>query len=166
MLKWPYKIMDQLKTWSEKCYPYEGCGLVLGQTGQANKAVQQFAPLSNLLRERQKAKDHTLNTAADTLGKRVDSQGQFEFIIDPAEFNRVALEGEKKGLDVIGILHTHPDHPAVPSATDAAQPLLSGWSNIIVKVDKGSFVEARSWVRENEQDPFQEEKIDVIQGDK
>jgi proteasome lid subunit RPN8/RPN11 len=43
--------------------------------------------------------------------------------MDPASFNRAVLDAEKEGLDLVGVLHTHPDHPARPSATDAAQPL-------------------------------------------
>jgi L-ascorbate metabolism protein UlaG (beta-lactamase superfamily) len=71
------------------------------------------------------------------------------------------LAAEKEGLDVVGILHTHPDHPARPSATDAAQPLLAGWSNVIVSVQKGHFAEARSWYRDEETAPFVEEVIEV-----
>lgn len=158
-LHWPRAVLDQLKPWAEKCYPYEGCGLLLGRFEGGSRWVARFSPLSNVLRNRDKAPNQVLQVAADTLGARAQTQGQFEFVMDPQEFNRVVLAGEKEGLDVVGILHTHPDHPARPSATDAAQPLLAGWSNVIVRVDKGSFVEAKSWVRDEENDPFQEEPI-------
>jgi proteasome lid subunit RPN8/RPN11 len=82
--------------------------------------------------------------------------------MDPAAFQPGCLDAEKEGLDVVGILHTHPDHPAQPSATDAAQPLLAGWSNVIVSVQKGRFVEARSWVRDEESAPFIEEPIELM----
>ena len=45
----------------------------------------------------------------------------------PAEFAQAQLSADKRNLDVVGIFHTHPDHPPVPSSTDAAQPMLSGW---------------------------------------
>lgn len=162
-LIWPRNVLDQLISWSEKCYPYEGCGLLLGRFEKGNlKKVKHFNPLSNLLHERNKVSSgHVLEVASASLGKRVESQGQFEFVMDPQEFNRVVLAAEKENLDVVGVLHTHPDHPAVPSPTDASQPLLAGWSNVIVKVDKGRFVEARSWVRDEETQPFQEEPISV-----
>lgn len=155
------KILEDVKKWSASCYPYEGCGLLLGiLNGEQQKHIRRFVPLANLLRDRGKVHPAgALDTAADTLGRRVQSQGQFEFVMDPQEFHRTSLEAEKGGLDVLGILHTHPDHPARPSATDAAQPLLAGWSNIIVKVDKGQFVEARSWIRDEETQPFREEEI-------
>ena len=159
-LSWPQNVLSQLRSWSEKCYPYEGCGILLGHsTGDARK-VRRFHPLSNLLHERNKVtSSHVMDVASASLGKRVESQGQFEFVMNPEEFNKAVLSAEKEGLDVVGVLHTHPDHPAKPSATDAAQPLLAGWSNVIVKVDKGQYIEARSWFRQEESDPFQEETI-------
>jgi proteasome lid subunit RPN8/RPN11 len=159
----PRKVLDELIPWSEKCYPYEGCGLLLGhfEAGGA-KLARRFVPLSNVLHDRTQAPpSHVLEAASASLGSRVHSRGQFEFVMDPREFNQAVLSGEKENLDVVGILHTHPDHPARPSPVDASQPLLAGWSNIIVKVDKGRFVEAKSWVREEESQPFQEEPISV-----
>jgi proteasome lid subunit RPN8/RPN11 len=160
-LHWPRRILDgQLRGWSEKCYPFEGCGLLLGEfEGAGRRRVWSFVPLRNLLRDRAGAPAHALDAARETLGRRADAQGRFEFALDPAEFNRVVLAASRDNRDVVAVLHTHPDHPAEPSATDAAQPLLAGWSNVIVKVERGRFVEARSWFRENDADPFQEETI-------
>ncbi|HNA60593.1 MAG TPA: M67 family metallopeptidase [Elusimicrobiota bacterium] len=162
-LAWPRSLVGELKTWAEKCYPYEGCGLLIGRQEKADwRQAERFFPLKNLLRHRNEADPGTLDTAAGTLGARVHTQGQFEFVIDPAEFNRAVLDAARSGLDVVGVLHTHPDHPAKPSPTDAAQPLLAGWSNVIVKVDQAQFVEARSWFRAEETQPFEEEPIRVL----
>jgi proteasome lid subunit RPN8/RPN11 len=162
MLVWPKEQWEALKGWSAKCYPYEGCALLVGEFAAGHKRLRRFVPIPNLLQDKSRASSSAvLETASATLGRRVDSQGQFEFVMDPSEFNRAALAAEKEGLDVVGVLHTHPDHPARPSATDSAQPLLAVWSNVIVKVDGGRFVEARSWVRDEEADPFREEPISV-----
>jgi proteasome lid subunit RPN8/RPN11 len=161
-LIWPRSVVDGLKAWAEKCYPYEGCGVLLGRfEPDGNKRVLRFAPIPNLLHDRDKASPEAIQVAEATLGRRVDSQGQFEFVMDPGAFNRTALDAEKEGLDVVGILHTHPDHPAKPSPTDAAQPLLAMWSNVIVKVDQGRFIEMKAWVREEEKSPFEEEPINL-----
>jgi proteasome lid subunit RPN8/RPN11 len=161
-LIWPQAILDQIRPWSEKCYPYEGCGILLGLFEGETKKVARFAALPNRLRERDKSvSGAALESAAAALGGRMERGGNFEFVMDPAEFNAAALAAEKDGLDVVGILHTHPDHPARPSAVDAAQPLLAGWSNVIVKVDQGRFVEARSWVRDEESRPFEEEPVSI-----
>ena len=162
-LRWPPGLAAELRAWSEKCYPFEGCGLLIGRfdPGGARRA-ERFHPLQNLLRQADRGRNaEILGAAAETLGKRVETQGQYEFVMDPQEFNRAALAAAKEDLDVVGVLHTHPDHPARPSATDAAQPLLAGWSNVIVKVDQGRFVEAKSWVRDDDSQPFKEEPIEL-----
>jgi sulfite reductase beta subunit-like hemoprotein/proteasome lid subunit RPN8/RPN11 len=161
-LVWSPSVLASLKGWSESCYPYEGCGVLVGHFLPGGiRRVERFVPLKNQLREKTKAGVGVLETARATLGQRAETEGQFEFVMDPAEFNRAVLAAEKEGLDVVGVLHTHPDHPARPSATDAAQPLLAGWSNVIVSVQKGHFAEARSWYRDEETAPFVEEVIEV-----
>ena len=81
--------------------------------------------------------------------------------MSPSEFNREALAAEKEGLDVVGIIHTHPDHPPRPSAIDASQPFLAQWSNIIVGIDKQHKVEMKSWFRDSDNQPFVEEEIRI-----
>ncbi|MBK6880279.1 MAG: M67 family metallopeptidase [Elusimicrobia bacterium] len=160
-LSWTPAVAAALRPWAEGCYPFEGCGVLVGtDDGRGGRRAVRFVPLGNVLRSRERAAAGVLETAAQTLGARAESQGQFEFVMDPAEFNRAALDAARDGLDVVGVLHTHPDHPARPSATDAAQPFLAGWSNVIVKVDQGRFVEARSWFRAEESAPFAEEPIE------
>jgi proteasome lid subunit RPN8/RPN11 len=45
---------------------------------------------------------------------------------------------------VLGVWHTHPDHPATPSETDRAAAW-SGWSYLILSVVRGELAELRSW---------------------
>ena len=161
-LVWGSSTLEFLRKWSESCYPYEGCGVLVGRFLPGGvRRVERFVPLANQLREKKAARPGVLDAARDTLGKRADTEGQFEFVMDPAAFNRAVLDAEKEGLDLVGVLHTHPDHPARPSATDAAQPLLAGWSNVIVSVRQGRFDEARSWYRDEENAPFIEEPIEL-----
>ncbi len=158
----PEAVLAVIKPWAEGCYPFEGCGVLVGRFGKGGtRGVVRFEPLTNQLREKASARPGVLDAARDTLGKRAETEGQFEFVMDPAAFNRAVLNAAKEGLDLVGVLHTHPDHPARPSATDAAQPLLAGWSNVIVSVQQGLFEEARSWFRDEETAPFVEEPIEV-----
>jgi proteasome lid subunit RPN8/RPN11 len=162
-LAWTSEVLTFLKGWSESCYPYEGCGVLVGHFRPGGmRQAERFVPLTNHLRKKNTARPGLLETARDTLGKRAETEGEFEFVMDPGEFNRAVMAAEKEGWDVVGILHTHPDHPAVPSATDTAQPLLAGWSNVILSVQKGRFAQARSWHRDEDTAPFVEEPIEVI----
>src|SRR6185437_14754445 len=122
----------ELRTQSEAAYPFEGCGLLLGPYG-GEKRVEKVVVLRNALRE--------------------EGRGRFDFTFSPKEFMEAQLAAEKQNLDVVGIYHTHPDHPPRPSATDASQPMLAGWINVIAGVNGGRFKEARAWWREDEIQP-------------
>lgn len=64
--------------------------------------------------------------------------------LDPADHLAAEELARSAGLDVIGIWHSHPDHPAVPSESDQAQAW-HGWSYLIVSVAAGTVRELRSW---------------------
>jgi len=153
----PQDVYQKISSWAEKAYPHEGCGLLIGRFGSdGKKTVVRLAELKNTLL--------TNNTGnAPTLPKeRQRAQaGKTEFVMDPQEFNKETLAAEKKGLDVVGIIHTHPDHPPRPSAIDASQPFLAQWSNIIVSVEKGKTKEMKAWFRETDDQPFSEEEIKI-----
>ena len=150
---------EKLKKVCEQGYPREVCGLLFGKPGE-NK-VLKIEVLQNVLLEKhaQRLKE-LLSAGAVALPKeRLAGGGAFEFLIDPSEHYGKISEAAKNGLDQIGLFHSHPDHPARPSATDASQPFLSGWANIIVAVHQGKFKEARSWFRKTEGNSFQEQSI-------
>jgi len=141
-------------------YPKEVCGILLGSChGKVEKVI--FLPNiadgnhSHRLSELAKAGAISIDP------NRMNRGGLYEFVFDPAQVN-AALQPiwtSQPELDQIGVFHSHPDHPAEPSVTDASQPYLSGWSNVIVAVHEGKFKEARSWYRETEDSSFQEERI-------
>jgi proteasome lid subunit RPN8/RPN11 len=157
MLVLPGDIHRVISAWAEKAYPNEGVGLLIGRFNKDRKDVVRFAPLTNELLQKK------LNNASTLPKERQGANaGRTEFVMDPAEFNRETLTAEKEGLDVVGILHTHPDHPPRPSQIDASQPFLAQWSNIIVAVEKGKTKEMKSWFRDDDGKPFDEEEIKIV----
>lgn len=154
----PSDIHSIISNWADAAYPHEGCGLLVGRFAKGGvKDVVRFAILTNELLTK-------TVTGAPTLPSHRQGQGagKTEFVMSPEEFNRETLKAEKEGLDVIGVVHTHPDHPAVPSQIDASQPFLAQWSNIIVSVQKGKTKEMKSWFRETDSEPFAEETVKII----
>lgn len=160
----PQNVLEVIQQWSEKAYPLEGCGLLIGRFVGSRKEVVRLAPLTNLNR--------TLNTDTALQGKndnrfstlpedRKISGGRREFVMDPDEFNKETLKAEKENLDIVGVIHTHPDHPPRPSKIDESQPFLAQWSNIIVAVEKGKWKDMKSWFRETDGVPFTEEEIHI-----
>jgi proteasome lid subunit RPN8/RPN11 len=124
---------ETLRRVAEEAYPFEGCGLLIGPL-TTEKRVSEICVLKNKLRE--------------------EGRGRFDFSFSPKEFVDAQSAVEKRKLDIVGIYHTHPDHPPRPSATDASQPMLAGWINVIASVHGGKFKEAKAWWREDETRPF------------
>ncbi len=157
MVVLPKTVHRVISDWAQKAYPNEGVGLLIGRFDKNRKDVVRFAPLTNELL--QKKLDNASTLPKERQGEKA---GRTEFVMDPAEFNRETLNAEKEGLDVVGILHTHPDHPPRPSQVDSSQPFLAQWSNIIVAVEKGKTKEMKSWFRDDDAKPFDEEELKVV----
>jgi proteasome lid subunit RPN8/RPN11 len=90
--------------------------------------------------------------------KEGDKRRRFEITgKDYMHAERFALEN---GLTLLGIYHSHPGHPAIPSEHDrvAAQPY---FSYIIISVVQGSVDHIRSW-RLNDASIFEEETFSTI----
>ena len=65
------------------------------------------------------------------------------------------------GLEVLGYYHSHPDHPAVPSAFDM-EHAWPWYSYIIVQVNRGGAAELASWVLEDDRSSMQPESVSVL----
>ena len=62
------------------------------------------------------------------------------------------------GLDIVGVYHTHPDHPAEPSAYDRDTAAPRG-RTFIVSVREGRAADVRSWCIADLEAPFVEEQV-------
>ena len=153
VVKIPRSVQDVITRWAEQAYPHEGCGLLVGRFAPDGvKEVVRLAPLRNKLLD---------GAHAVTLPTERQNRPEVGFTFDPNEFNSATLAAEKDGLDVVGVIHTHPDHPPRPSKIDESQPFLANWSNIIVSVQKGKMAEMKSWFRDADDRPFDEEAIKI-----
>ncbi len=87
--------------------------------------------------------------------KQGDKRRRFE--ISPLDY----MTAEQHALDhdwtLLGVYHSHPNHPAIPSEHDrvAAQPY---FSYLIISVLNNEIITLRSWLL-NEEQQFEEEKI-------
>jgi proteasome lid subunit RPN8/RPN11 len=73
---------------------------------------------------------------------------------------QVQRSARERELEIIGIYHSHPDHPAVPSECDRrlAWPV---YSYVILSVQSGQVMACQSW-RLDDQHQFQPEAIKMI----
>jgi proteasome lid subunit RPN8/RPN11 len=132
--------IDEIKKQGEEGYPFEICGFLIGKIDYKNdtREVHEVYQVENQNKER--------------------ANDRFE--ISPKDYIKVEDYAEGKGLQIIGIYHTHPDHPARPSQTDLmfAQPDLS---YIILSVKNGKADNWYSWVL-NKENKFEQEDVKLI----
>jgi proteasome lid subunit RPN8/RPN11 len=115
MLKIKQKDYDAIRRHGEETYPYECCGVLLGQMDGGVRVVGSTVRCGNT---------------------RTDSP-QNRYHIDPREVVRVQREGRERGEDIVGFYHSHPDHPAQWSPTDLADAHWFGCSYVITSVAQG-----------------------------
>ena len=67
-------------------------------------------------------------------------------------------QAHERDMEILGIYHSHPDHPAKPSEYDRdhAWP---GWSYIIASVGSDQVEDMRSWVLKDDRSGYEEESI-------
>lgn len=121
-LEVPRAVLEEIGSHCGEAYPNECCGLLIGRLGSPARVV----------RGRRAA---NLNTA----------RPWDRYEMDPADLLRATREADAEGLTVLGCYHSHPDHPALPSATDAALAC-PDFSYMIVSVRDGKVAETRSWL--------------------
>lgn len=129
------ELLDQIHAHGEKAYPEEGAGFLIGSDGK----VESILPLEN---------------------SREDGARHNRFLITPEDYLKAEITADKLGLSLIGVFHSHPDHPNRPSEYDRewAQPF---FSYIITTVNEGKATESRSWRLLEDRSKFEEEEIKV-----
>ncbi|MGB2925036.1 MAG: M67 family metallopeptidase [Limnothrix sp.] len=147
MLKISQGQLNLCHNHARSCYPEECCGLLLGK----DKTVVQVWQV--------------VNSWTPDFGDRLPASSTENnsrlnrFAIDPKDILTAQKFARTSGLDIIGIYHSHPDHPAIPSASDLA----IAWdiySYIIMSVTAQSVTATRSWVLTEDQ--FQEEDLTIF----
>jgi proteasome lid subunit RPN8/RPN11 len=123
-------IQDGLSTFPDEC-----CGFLFGREEGLLRTVSAIMVVGN--------------------SKEGDKRRRFE--IAPKDYLNAESFADRKGLQLLGVYHSHPNHPAVPSEHDriAAQPY---FSYVILSIHDQKFVDIRSW-KLNDEQQFEEETI-------
>ena len=132
------EVIARIHEHAEQAYPEEGAGFLLGADAENGKrVVTTIFPLTN---------------------SRENEARHNRFLITPEDYLKAELTADKLGLSLIGVFHSHPDHPNRPSEFDRlwAQPF---FSYIITSINEGKAIESRSWRLTEDRTKFDEEKI-------
>jgi len=134
-------IYTRITAHLQAAYPNEGAGILIGNGNGDGKTVQAIKPFVN----------------------KFESGEQYHrYLITARDMLDGETEAERLGLDVIGVFHSHPDHPAQASEYDR-EYALPWYSYLIVSVQKGRAADARSWVLTDDRTKFNEEKVEIAQ---
>ena len=129
----PVETRAEIRAHGAATYPDECCGVLLGPR---DGIVSGTAPLDN----------------------STDLERRRRFLIGPDDYRRAEKQAAARGLDIVGFYHSHPDHPAEPSAFDLAH----AWPNLsyaIVSIRGGVPRELRSWRLRADRSGYDEESI-------
>lgn len=144
MLKLSDELHNKIKAHGAASYPFEGCGLLLGQVDQGHNIVTEIRPMDNVW--------------------PVEEEKPIRFSIDPQAWQQAELEAMINGLDVIGIFHSHPDDVPVASPRDLAWASWPGYSYMITQVLEGKPTYSQSWQLKADRSGFDEEEISIVKG--
>jgi proteasome lid subunit RPN8/RPN11 len=144
--------MDRVREHLERGYSNEACGALVGYPGDNLREVIEFHSLRNTI-------DGPL--PRDPLQPLEPVHGPWDrYNIDPLEQLRVQKNAEVRGMEIVGFVHSHPDHRAEPSKTDA-KGAYGFYSYLVASVEKGTLSAVRCWRFDEAAKTFHEEPLEI-----
>jgi proteasome lid subunit RPN8/RPN11 len=138
-LRLPGALLEEIRRHGAAAYPAECCGVMVGRSGGTDaKEVVRLRPAVN---------------------RRTDDPHRY--LIAPDDLRRLEREVQGDGLEIVGYYHSHPDHPAEPSAYDAAHAW-PWYSYLIVRVEQGQPREAASYTLDADRPLMHSEPLEVL----
>ena len=141
----------QLAAHAEATYPDECVGLLLGRLEADHKTV-----LAIYQAENRWAGQVTLAANDDPTSRRD------RFYLDPRDYLRADRAARAQDLEVVGVYHSHPDYPAVPSERDRVGAQAIGgpsFAFVIQSVRAGRAAELAAWLLVDEGARFEQEDM-------
>ncbi|MDE3165728.1 MAG: M67 family metallopeptidase [Acidobacteriota bacterium] len=121
---------------ARKTYPNECCGAMLGTTDGETKQVREAIALENAFEGAQAAR----------------------YELRPEDLLAADRAARERGMDLIGIYHSHPDCDAYFSATDLKNSC-PWYSFVVLSIQKGDFDHANSWLPNFDQTAAEKEEL-------
>ena len=139
MMKISEELLRRISAHGETTYPEECCGLLLGLVRQDDQVVQEAIDIDN----------------------RQDANRRRRFLITPGQYREAERTADRLGMTLLGFYHSHPDHPAAPSAFDT-EHALPWFTYVIVSVSKGTAGEATAWQLREDRSRFEQLPLVVV----
>ena len=122
---------------AKSTYPNECCGAMLGTLDGSSKSVTVAIPLENAFSGSQEAR----------------------YELRQEDLLKADAEARTRGLDLIGIFHSHPDCDAYFSKTDLENSC-PWYSFLVLSIQKGEFHHANSFLPDPDQTRAENEELE------
>ncbi len=134
----PEAVVREIRRLGEAAYPEEGAGLLIGSLADGDRRrVVRVEPAEN----------------------RWEGGGKTRrYQIDPLALVSAEDAAEREGLLVVGVFHSHPDHPPRPSGFDLERAM-PFYSYVITRVTAQGAAEMSAWRLSASGDRFLEEEL-------
>jgi proteasome lid subunit RPN8/RPN11 len=121
---------------AELTYPNECCGAMLGRLNGGSKLVKEAIPMENAYAGEQAAR----------------------YELRPEDLLEADHQARARGLDLIGIFHSHPDCDAYFSTTDLKNSC-PWYSFVVLSIQNGKFNHANSFLPDVDQTAAEREEL-------
>ncbi len=139
----PVYVMGEIHAHGEKLYPEEGAGLLLGSIEGDHREARRVLPMPNHFEPNERGHRYRL---------------------DPQEILQAEELAEQLGLEVIGVFHSHPDHPPAPSQYDL-EWAVPWFVYLITSIEGGAASKSRAWRMLEDHSRMVEEVLTIEEGD-
>ncbi len=133
----PPDLLEAIHAHGEAAYPEEGAGFLLGRAEGPIRRVRAILTRPNA---------------------REDAARRNRYLLTPQDMLHAEAEAERRGLTLLGVFHSHPDHPNRPSEFDR-QWAMPWFSYLITSVEAGQARGSRSWRLAEDRARFVEEAV-------
>jgi proteasome lid subunit RPN8/RPN11 len=129
------KVLGEIRAHGRDTYPEECCGGLLGRRGDPARVIR-IERIDNV--------------------RDVERARRYE--VSPQDYLRLERLAAQEEVELLGFYHSHPDHPAVPSAYDRdhAFPF---FHYLVCAVASGQPGEVTGWVLSEDRGEFDPEPI-------
>jgi proteasome lid subunit RPN8/RPN11 len=133
--------LTAIEAHGESTYPNEGAGFLLGRIPDPETLlIEVVLPVDNK--------------------REVEAQYN-RYELSPKDYMRAELEAAKQGVDLVGVFHSHPDHPSEPSVFDRDHAL-PHFAYLITSVQAGKAAITQAWRLHEGRDRFDEDRLVIV----
>jgi proteasome lid subunit RPN8/RPN11 len=151
MTRLPVSELRRISDHARRAYPYECCGALVGRARGAGEAGRGDGVEREVRRAVPLANDRT-------------HERERRYIISAGAVLEVERDAARDGLEVVGFYHSHPDHPAEPSAFDL-EHAWPWYTYLIVPVRAGAPGAPRGWRLAEDRGGFHEDGVTILEED-